>query len=105
MVMSEKPLSNNLRAWREWRKLTQEQLADAIDTTPAVVSLLESGKRRLSLKWLQRLAPALKTTPGFILDHTPEDLPTDILETWAEIPPEKQDQALAILKTFMRETG
>lgn len=100
--MSEKPLENKLRLWREYRKLTQEQLAEKIGTTAAVISLLESGKRRLSLKWLLKIAPALKTTPGFILDHDPDDLPTDILDTWASIPEAQQPQALAILKTFAK---
>ena len=94
--------TNNLSAWREFRRLTQEQLAEEVGTTASVISLLESGKRSLSLKWLRRLAPPLHTTPGFILDHRPEDLPTEILEVWATIPEEKHDQALEILRTFSR---
>jgi transcriptional regulator with XRE-family HTH domain len=102
--MSKKPLPNHLRAWREFRQMTQEQLADAVGTTPAVISLLETGNRQLSLKWLQRFAKPLRTSPGFILDHDPNDLPTDILEIWATIPEETQPQALQILRTFARKT-
>lgn len=100
--MTEVESKNNLRAWREWCELTQEQLADKVGTTPAVISLLESGKRSLSLKWLRRFAPHLKTTPGFILDHRPEDLPTEVLEVWANIPEDQHKQAIAILRTFTR---
>lgn len=103
--MSNEPLENKLRLWREYRRMTQEQLAEAIGTTAAVISLLESGKRRLSLKWLLKIAPALRTTPGFILDHDPDSLPTDILDIWADIPEQQQAQALEILKTFARKTG
>jgi transcriptional regulator with XRE-family HTH domain len=103
--MTDEPLENKLRLWREYRRMTQEQLAEAIGTTAAVISLLESGKRRLSLKWLLKIAPALRTTPGFILDHDPDDLPTDILDIWADIPEQQQAQALEILKTFARKTG
>lgn len=98
-------LNNQLRAWREFRRLTQEQLADKVGTTGAVISLLESGNRQLSLKWLRKLASALNTTPGFIIDHNPEDLPTEVLEIWADVPEENRTQALQILKTFMSKTG
>ena len=103
--MSSEHLENKLRLWREYRRMTQEQLAEKIGTTAAVISLLESGKRRLSLKWLLKIAPALRTTPGFILDHAPDDLPSDVLEIWATIPERQQPQALAILKTFAKSNS
>jgi transcriptional regulator with XRE-family HTH domain len=94
---------NHLRAWREFRKMTQEQLAEAIGTTAPVVSLLESGDRSLSLKWLLRLAPALRTTPGILLDHDPNTLDTDVLEIWARVPDSVKPQAQEILRTFTRK--
>ena len=103
--MSDAPLENKLRLWREYREMTQEELAEAIGTTAAVISLLESGKRRLSLKWLLKLAPALKTTPGFLIDHDPNDLPTDVMEIWADIPEQQQEQAIAILRTFAKKAS
>lgn len=80
--------------------MTQADLAKMVRTTASVVSLLESGERGLSLKWLNRFAPALNTTPGMILDHTPESLDRDILEIWANIPEPQRKQAAAILETF-----
>lgn len=95
---------NNLRAWREIRRMTQEQLASAIDppTTGAVISLLESGDRQLSPKWLRKLAPALGTTPGFLLDHSPADLDAAYLDAAMSVPPGDRPQVLEILKTFKR---
>lgn len=98
------PERNHLKAWREFRQLTQEQLGERIETTGAVISLLESGHRKLSPKWLRKLAPALGTSPGHLLDHDPNDLPTDILDLWATIPEENREQALKVLETF-RRTG
>ena len=63
---------------------------------------MESGARKLSPKWLRKLAPALNTSPGYILDHDPNDLPTAILDVWAEIPAESRDQALRVLESFKR---
>lgn len=100
--MAKKP-PNNLKAWREFRELTQEKLAEKAGTTPGVISLLESGKRGLSLKWLLKFAPALRTTPGMILDHDPTSLDTSILEIWATLPAEARSQATEILQTFARK--
>jgi transcriptional regulator with XRE-family HTH domain len=100
-MADEKP-RNYLRAWREFRKLTQEQLADKVGTDKAVISLLESGNRGLSDKWLRKLAPALQTSPGHLLDHDPEDLPTDIIDIWAHIPDRDKETARRVLESFSR---
>lgn len=107
-AMAKKPKikqRNNLKAWREFRQMTQVELGKAAKTTASVVSLLESGERGLSLKWLLKFAPALSTTPGMILDHDPNDLNTDVLEIWATIPADKRAQATAILQTFAKRSA
>src|SRR5690242_9035566 len=52
---------NHLKAWREFRKLSQEDLAEKVGTTASQISMLETGDRGLSAKWLRKLAPALGT--------------------------------------------
>lgn len=84
--------------------MTQEQLAERVGTAGNVIGLLESGERGLSHKWLLKLAPALGTTPGFLLDHNPYQLDTSFLDAALSVPPESRAQALEILKTF-RKTG
>lgn len=73
---------NFLRHWRTFRKLSQADLAAKVGTTGPMINHLENGNRALSHKWLVRLAPALGTTPGFILDHNPFDMPRDLFEIW-----------------------
>lgn len=97
-----KPAANHLRAWREFRRLTQEQLAERVGTAGNVVGLLESGERGLSHKWLLKLAPALDTTPGFLLDHDPNNLDTSFLDACLSVPEEARPQVLAIIETFKR---
>ena len=96
---------HKLRAWREFRKLTQAELAERVGTTTAVISHLETEKRGLSAKWLYRLAPALGTKPGFLLDHDPTELSSDVLEIWAQIPEERRDQARMVLETFSKKAA
>jgi len=94
-----------LAAWREFRELTQEELAALVGTDKSVISLLEDRKRGLSNKWLHRLAPALRTTPGAILDYDPHLVPTAILEVWAAIPDEDRARASSILEAFRRKVA
>lgn len=94
---------NHLRAWREYRKLSQPRLAEMAGTTNAMIHYLESGERGLSLKWLRRLAPALQTTPGMILDHDPNDLDSDIIETWATRSPEEKRQIARVIDAITDE--
>jgi transcriptional regulator with XRE-family HTH domain len=93
---------NYLKAWREFREMTQEELADKVGTTKAVISLLENEKRPLSSKWLRKLAEALGTQPGHILDHDPADLDSDIIDIWSRIDERDRDQAARVLRSFVK---
>ncbi len=103
--MPRNPQKNYLKAWREHRRLTQAKLAEAIGTTGAVISLIEAGERRLSDKWANLIAPVLKTRAGFLFDTDPNDLDTDIMEIWVEIPEDRRAQAREVLKAFRVRTG
>jgi transcriptional regulator with XRE-family HTH domain len=99
-----KPSVNHLRAWREYRGLTQAQLAEKIDTTDNVISMLESGDRQLSPKWLNRLADALNTKPGFLYQFDPNDADLSILEAILDVPTDRKGEALRILRVFKTGT-
>lgn len=103
-TMTRERLTNHLRAWREFRRMTQEELAEKVGTTGAVISLIESGARGLSDKWLRKLAPALNTTAGHLLDHDPNDLPTDIIDIWSHIAERDKPTALRVLQSFRTGT-
>ena len=92
---------NHLSVWRKYRKLTQAALADKVGTNANMISYLESGERGLTAKWLRRLAPALETTPGMLLDHNPNDLDTDLIELWSRI--EDKAQAMKVLRAFAKD--
>lgn len=85
--------------------MTQQELADALDTTKSVISDLERGVVQLNDKWLRRLAPVLQTQPGIILDHAPEELDNDIVDIWAHIPVDRRAEAKAMLNILARKTG
>lgn len=93
---------NYLRAWREYREMTQEELAEKVGTTANMIHYLETGERGLSAKWLRRLAPALKTTPGHLLEHDPKRLPADILDIWAGIDERDRRTAIRMLESLSK---
>ncbi len=53
---------NPIRVWREYRGLTQQQLADQATISKPYLSQLESGKRNGTTEVLQALAQALKVS-------------------------------------------
>lgn len=92
---------NYLRQWREFRKMSQDDLAKKAETTKSVISLLENEKRSLSSKWLRKFAAILDTEPGHILDNNPNDLDTDIIAIWSRI--DDKAQAMKVLRSFISD--
>jgi len=73
-----------------------------LSTAKGVISLLENGKRPLSESWLDRLATALNTKRGDILDYCPETPSDEILAIWSLIKIEDRPQAVRVLRTFIK---
>ncbi len=96
---------NHLKAWREFRKLSQEELGDKVGTTGSTISMLEMGERGLSAKWLRKLAPVLGTTPGHLLDHDPNDADSDVFDIWMSIDKKERARALGVLRQFSTGTN
>ena len=91
-----------LREWREYKKLSQDDLAGLIGTSKSVISGFETG-RELSQSWLWRIATALRIQPGHILQTNPENMDTDIIELWASIPDEHKNTVRHQLEALSRE--
>lgn len=60
-------LPNRIRELRRDRGLTQAEVAHRMGTATSQLSVLERGKRRLSLPWMQRIARALEVYPAELL--------------------------------------
>lgn len=98
---------NHLKAWMSFRKVKGNQLAEALggNVTPGMVSDLANSKRALSAKWLRRIAPLLRTTPGLLLDHDPHDLDSDIIEIWVSAGLREKQQISGAAKAIVGNTG
>lgn len=51
---------NPIKVWREYRELTQQQVAEEIGISVPFVSQLETGKRKASIDVMKRLASILR---------------------------------------------
>lgn len=94
---------NHLRAWREYRGLSQVELAEKAETTHQVIGYLERGRTQLSAKWLRKLAPILDTTPGMLLDHAPQELSADIIDMWNRADLGEKGQLVELAKVIVKK--
>jgi len=60
MVELKSVLAANIKARRKALGLTQEKLAEIINTAPSYIAMIEAERRTPSFKMIERLAKALK---------------------------------------------
>lgn len=96
---------NHLGAWMRYRSVKGAALAEMVGITPGMVSDLANSNRALSAKWLRRLAPHLRTTPGMLLDHDPFMLDADIIQVWLSASTEQRKQLKEMAKVIVPEPG
>ena len=101
-------------AWRDFKNLTLEELADELGTGKSVVSELESGapKRdgkppaRYNRDWADKFAKALGTTPGHIIDVNPFTANDEFFREWAgdlaSLDDAGRDAVVSLLKALKR---
>ncbi len=88
-----------LKAWRLFRGLTQDRLAERIRMTKTRVSLKERGLEPYDQLYLEAVARALETDPASLLGrdpHTEEDLRQLI----ASLPPATRARAIEIVRAL-----
>ena len=96
---------NHLKAWMRFRRIKGAKLAEMLDVTPGMISDLANSNRALSAKWLRRIAPALQTTPGMLLDHDPFELDGDIIDIWINASSLERKQLTDVAKVLVLKDG
>lgn len=87
--------------WRDFRNLTQEQLADRLDMTQSHLSMLENGKRGYTQETLEAIAHALQTDVASLLmrDPTADEA---IWSIWDQAKPGERQMIVEIAKTVTK---
>jgi transcriptional regulator with XRE-family HTH domain len=90
-----------LKQWREYRDLTQEQLAERVGWSVGNVSQLERGLQGYSQEGLEALADALQCDPGQLLnvDPTGDDA---IWSIWEKAKPGERQMIVELAKTVVK---
>lgn len=92
------------RAWREYKGLTQEQLAERVDMSVSSISQIETGAQGFTDSTLIAIAEALSCAPGDLLSVDPrvEGAVVDLMRLI-----ERKDQAtvMAIINGLPDRTG
>lgn len=84
--------------------MTLAELAERVGTNANMIGYLESGERGLTAKWLRKLAVALDTTPGLLLDHDPNTLDVDVIEYLIKANSLQKRQLGQIAKALLKDS-
>jgi transcriptional regulator with XRE-family HTH domain len=80
MVHLNSVLSANIKALRKNRGLTQEGLAERVNTATTYIAMIESGRRTPSFKMIERIAEVLRVEAPelFTMKNYPAESSADI---------------------------
>ena len=92
-----RPVRLYLAEWREEKGLTQQQLADRLDTSDVTISRWETGKRRPDMDAQEAIAEALGIEAVDFRRH-PQQPSADALLRGQ--PPEIVDQAMKLIRAI-----
>ena len=83
MVHLKSVLSANIKTRRKALGLTQEKLAEKLNTAATYIAMIESGKRTPSFKMIERIAEVFKIDAPelFSMSDYPTETITEIWET------------------------
>lgn len=104
-----------IRTMRRSRKMTQADLANAINQSQSSITMYETGRREPDFETLEALADIFNVPlSSIVADDASDNLYSPIMETMSSqariisggvdrMPPEKRDQALKILQAAFVE--
>src|SRR5215475_144447 len=91
-----------IRAWREHRGLTLEELAAKIEKTASQLSMLERGQRGYTQETLEDIAHALKTTTAALLSRNPAAEEDELFTLWENADPGERRMIERIAKGVIK---
>ena len=96
-----------LRAWREYRKLSQEQMAGRVEMSRENYSRIENGKVPYNQDILEMSAVALNCTVSDLLERDPriEDGIEELRSLLAKASDPDRRRILAVVKTMLQNNG
>lgn len=94
-----RPRRQYLQEWRDSRGLTQQQLADRVNTGKDQISRWESGKRGMSAGVIEALEEALQLEPGDLFRDPTQPSVDELLRNAT---PEQRQQAFSVIAALLK---
>ncbi len=92
---------NFISHYRHLRDLTQEALAESIGTSQTQIMRLETGMRKLTMEWAEKLATPLLCAPVDLFfgpDQELNDEDRKALATFRKLPPDERNNFLVMME-------
>lgn len=103
--MDQKAIGRRIKAARERKGLTQEELAEEVDLSPMHVSVIERGVKLPKLETLINIANALDVSADVLLQDVVNNqtklCASEASELFLRLRREDQRRALAVLRSFV----
>lgn len=99
-------IAARIRARRDYLKLPQIVLAEAIDRSRATIAGMEAGNTPITAAHLEAFAKVLKVPLSYFYEETsePQDDERDLLQIYRDAPPATRRLILATAKTIVEVT-
>lgn len=89
-----------LKEYRERAGLSQDQLAERMETTKATISRIENGRRDYTGGFLEAAANALGLADGSVFYHPPAE--GDVFGKLASASPSERERAIAVMDAALK---
>lgn len=103
--MDQKAIGRRIKAARERKGMTQEELAEEVDLSPMHVSVIERGVKLPKLETLINIANALDVSADVLLQDVVNNqtklCASEASELFLQLRREDQRRALAVLRSFV----
>lgn len=90
-----------IREWRNFRGMTQDEIAEKLQINKGLISKIERGVRRYNQDFLEQVAAVLKCR-AFELIAGPPDEDRDILQHYLALGKDKRRDAVRLLSALSR---
>ena len=106
--MNQKAIGRRIKAAREKKQLTQEQLAELVDLSTMHISVIERGVKLPKLETLINIANVLDVSADVLLqdviNNRAEIFSSEVSTLMNKLPQEDQQRVLAALRSFIDST-
>lgn len=107
VTMDLSPIGSRIKAARENKKITQEELAALLDLSTTHISVIERGVKPPKLETFIRIANALGVSADYLLMDVIEN-PADVVagelsESILKLSPKEKEKALTIIRVMSEE--